>query len=232
MAPPYQVGRPQRSLVRANIHRSAKSSAAIQLDLGRVSSVANSVRIDPLPAALAGPRNATSDSPTGSKRKLDEEAEGASRWNGSLRPRKVPTGKVQPTTRKQQRTTDGPATSTTEGSTLHTQRATPLTSTATRPQLVATDHQGVILQPLDTRGILQPSNVASVCYVRLDVLLTERDNIMKENDRLKRQITLFQEVFKNKELLASVVDRLGMGVSVVKKATEQATEQATQQATQ
>ncbi|XP_068209794.1 uncharacterized protein [Palaemon carinicauda] len=201
MVAPHDTGDLVRSLVRVPGSGSNRAAGSECLDLGRASSLAASVPVPTaLPPALANPKTLKQASASVSK-KLGSEV-GATA--GIL-----PTRPTVTEDRKRQRSQESPEDN---GESSHSKRPRVYTvSQGSHMVPVPTTVGSVVVVSVQPQTSSSPSvNVTEAAS--LSQLIQERDNLRQENRELQKRLILFQQLFKDKKRLTSVVKRLGVNV--------------------
>lgn len=208
MVASYETGTPVRSLVRVPGSGNDSTLPSECLDLSKVSSLAATVFVPrTLPLGLIGPRQTRNDSTTNNP------------MENSKLEKTLPAPPIDKTVKKRkyaelQESKEGhigaPALSTnpTPSKKPRVVYLTPeqvLHAVRNKGAIIALPLQHVQQQLLPQ----QPPNLASSSQrVSVSQLQQELNTIRGENKALQRQLLLFQQLFKNKERLASVVQRL------------------------
>ena len=183
MVAPHDVGDLVRSLVRVPGSGSEYPTAGSEcLDLARASSLAASVVVPTtLPPALATPK-VTPPAPSSSINKfITQEGINAGISKITPVPKKVRIVKMTPQELQN-----------------NASRIMPINSPA-----------GPVLY-MTAKPQSETSPPVSLDKASLSVLMRERDNLKRENKELQRRLSLFQQLFKDKKRLTSVVKRLGV----------------------
>lgn len=195
MVAPHDTGDLVRSLVRVPGSGSNRSAGSECLDLGRASSLAASVPVPTtLPPALAmptvvGPTNSSENKKLGSQVGV----------TAGILPTKLANAEHRKRQRSQETSEDGSNSSSAKKPRIYTFH-----------QAVSVPASGsVVLLALQPQTSSQPSvNLAT----SLSQLIQERDNLRRENQELQNRLALFQQLFRDKKRLTSVVKRLGVNV--------------------
>ena len=204
MVAPHDTGDLVRSLVRVPGSGSDRTAGSECLDLARASSLAASVPVpSTLPPALATPKV----TPPPAK-KLDNQG--------------VAAGILPKSSDSESRKRQLPeSSSATEGNSAGTspppKRArivymTPqeLQSHASRVVPLNTPNGTVLFLAAEPRTANSPP--INLSKASLAELIKERDNLRKENQELQKRLALFQQLFRDKKRLTSVVKHLGVNV--------------------
>ena len=207
MVAPHDTGDLVRSLVRVPGSGSDRTAGSECLDLARASSLAASVPVpSTLPPTLVTPK--VTPPPPPPVNKLGSQ-EGVA---AGILPRSSGT-------EGRKRQLDGSSeASDTSAPTVLPKRArvvymTPqeLQNNASRVVPVNTPAGPVLFLAAQPRSETSPP--IRFDQATLADLVRERDNLRQENQELQRRLTLFQQLFKDKRRLTSVVKRLGVNVA-------------------
>ena len=207
MVAPHNTGDLVRSLVRVPGSGTEKSAGSECLDLSKVSSLAASVRVpQTLPPALATPKILQPQQLKSVNEKLETE-QGVNA--GISRKRPCPS--------------DSPPSSHADNSTT-----TSHTNIAKKVRIQYRVQYMTKEEILNQPGTVVPMNTPAgpILYLRphttnvhpnltnatLTQLIAERDRLREENRQMQQRLNLFQQLFKDKERLGSVVKRLGVNV--------------------
>lgn len=235
MVAPSDTGALVRSLVRVPGSGSDSSAGSVCCDLARASTLAASVPVNPtLPAALTSNRpsqqSVAAKSPhqnhankmrectnagLAAKRVLEANVKvrspvTATPTNSTSSKRPCPQEFV-----RTRMTGSANSRSSGQGETQENFQAKRARIVYVTPQLVA-EHANIIQGPLPTGTISvhvpQNKNAPVMSPTTIAQLLQERNSLRQENQVLQQHLSLFHQLFRNKEKLTSVVKQLGINV--------------------
>lgn len=239
MVAPHDTGDLVRSLVRVPGSGYNRTAGSVCFDLGRTSTLAATVPVSPvLPPALTGPRTAQSAGPSISqKHQLNASSKlgsnigvnsGILKTGAAIPSSTVATSRKRPCPQEPSVENTSPvnAESSATGSRQPITMEGLLASKRARivcltPQQVA-EHSRNIVQVSTPSGPmlflplpqqLLANTPVGLTPATIAQLLQERNNLRQENQVLQQQLSLFQQLFRNKERLTSVVKRLGVNVA-------------------
>ena len=218
MVAPHDTGDLVRSLIRVPGSGTDRAAGAQWLDLARASSLAASVPVpQTLPPALANLNASLPPALTSVSEKLvmangvDVGIVDETEVNPSNRKRSSPSDAATPTTNTTNTTTTTTPTVTKRARVMYMTKEQIL-SLAGRIVPVDTPNGPIlVLQGLQAAaGSGQGNLKGNLSGASVSQLIQERDNLREENQRLQHRLNLFQQLFKDKKRLGSVVKRLGV----------------------
>ena len=204
MVAPYVTGGIVRSYVRITGSGRDRAAVAESLDLSNVSQLAASVPVpQTLPEALRKPQvdlsPAQANKPGANTVVVHDGVVKLSESN--KRPNAIPPTESAPK-RTRFNVVHSPA-----QQVVNQQRKTMFVQTSDGPAILVPVHGN------QTQSPSQPQSGSSVGIISPGELIRERDNLRRENLHLRRRLHVFQQLFKDKNRLASVVKRLGVEVA-------------------
>ena len=223
MVASYDTGDLVRSLVRVPGSGSDRTAGSECLDLARASSLAASVPVPmTLPAALATPKIIRVSPHTSVNEKLESQVGAAVAATATATAAAAgiiaaAAAAAKPDRKRQRPLDSSEAGNSTGESAPVTKRArivymTPqqVMSQASRLVSVSTPVGPVLFLPLQAQT--QSSPPLALNEASLSQLIQQRNNLRQENQDLQQRLSLFQQLFKDKKRLASVIKRLGVEV--------------------
>ena len=204
MVVPYDTGDIIRSLVRVPGSGSDRTAGSECLDLARVSSLAASVRVEPtLPAALATPKIIIRKSHHTSS--LNEKLGSQVGTAAGIIKEAKPSGSGD---HKRERQTGDLSAPVTKRARIVYMTPQQVMSQANRLVPISTPVGPILFLPLQAQMQNQTPPL-SLNEASLSQLIQERNNLRQENRNLQERLSLFQQLFKDKKRLDSVIKRLG-----------------------
>ncbi|KAK7068133.1 hypothetical protein SK128_024287 [Halocaridina rubra] len=192
MVAPHETGALVRSLVRVPGSGSDRNAGSDCLDLARVSTLAAAIPVPKtLPAALASAKAPPKPLESRNEKLI---------------------GKTAPVSGDgdRKRSLESSPVSMTKRTRLVYMTPEQVMNNANRIVTMSTASGPVLFMPLQAPS--PSTSQPSVSEATITQLVQERNNLMQENQMLQRQLLLFQQLFKDKKRLGSVVKRLGVQI--------------------